>query len=92
MLLLYDRTAFFENGTELRITFDRNIRYRTDDLNLHTSLEGKRLLNEGDVMVEIKGCGAFPLWLINYLSDNKIRKTSFSKYGTAYKREILKSI
>ena len=90
MLLLYDRLAFFEEGTDLRITFDRNIRYRNKDLNLHTSLDGIPLFNNGEVMVEIKATGAFPMWLVDYLSKNKIRKTSFSKYGTAYTREYKK--
>ena len=90
MLLLYDRSAFFEEGTDLRITFDRNIRYRNKDLNLHTSLNGIPLFNNGEVMVEIKATGAFPMWLVDYLSKNKIRKTSFSKYGTAYTREYKK--
>ena len=90
MLLLYDRSAFFEEGTDLRITFDRNIRYRNKDLNLHTSLDGIPLFDNGEVMVEIKATGAFPMWLVDYLSKNKIRKTSFSKYGTAYTREYKK--
>jgi hypothetical protein len=57
---------------------------------LHTSLDGIPLFNNGEVMVEIKATGAFPMWLVDYLSKNKIRKTSFSKYGTAYTREYIK--
>ena len=34
--------------------------------------------------MEIKTSGAIPLWLTRFLSENKIYKTSFSKYGTAY--------
>ena len=34
--------------------------------------------------MEIKTSGAIPLWLTRFLSENKIYKTSLSKYGTAY--------
>lgn len=87
MLLLYDREAYLEN--DLRITFDTNVRYRLNDLNLSTSLDGIELI-EGLILMEIKTINAMPLWLVKLLSDNKIYKTSFSKYGTAYKKIILK--
>jgi hypothetical protein len=42
-------------------------------------------------MWEIKSpVDAFPLWLVKILSKHKLYKASFSKYGTAYTREILK--
>ena len=34
--------------------------------------------------MEIKTGTAIPLWMTNILSENKIYKTSFSKYGNAY--------
>ena len=36
--------------------------------------------------MEIKVQQAMPLWLTEILSKGKIYKTSFSKYGEAYKR------
>ena len=84
MLLLYDRTSFVESGGGLRITFDRNIRYRTDRLNLCSGLDGKPILDEGEVMMEVKTEGAYPMWLVKLLNENHIYKTSFSKYGKAY--------
>jgi len=36
------------------------------------------------VLMEIKSSGGIPLWLTQVLSEEKIYKTSFSKYGTAY--------
>lgn len=84
MLLLYDRRAYAEPGTDLRITFDRRIRYRTDRLSLSEGLDGTLLLPEGRVLMEIKTGTAYPLWLARLLSDEGIYKQSFSKYGTAY--------
>lgn len=90
MLILYDRTAFEDKYTDLRVTFDKNIRYRTDRLNLHAGLDGIPILSNGEVMMEVKTSGAFPTWLIKLLNENKIYKTSFSKYGTAYQLEEIK--
>ncbi|MBO4940451.1 MAG: polyphosphate polymerase domain-containing protein [Clostridia bacterium] len=87
MLLLYDRTAYHEEGSELRITFDKNIRYRTERLDLCAGLDGTPILDGGRVMMEIKTAGAYPTWLITLLNENGLYKTSFSKYGTAYKME-----
>lgn len=89
VLLLYDREAY--NLGNLRVTFDTNIRYRLTDLNLSTSLEGIQL-DEGVIMMEVKTIHAIPLWLVKLLSDNKIYKTSYSKYGTAYRKVISKMI
>lgn len=88
ILILSDRAAFFDNQIGLRVTYDRNVRYRTEKLNFHTSLDGIPLLPDGNVIMEIKTGTAIPLWLCRLLSENKIFKSSFSKYGTAYKKEI----
>ena len=93
ILILYDRAAFFDPQGDLRVTFDRNVRYRTEQLDFHTSLEGIPLLADGEVLMELKSGTAFPLWLCGALSANGITKSSFSKYGEAYKRELgLKNI
>ena len=53
-LILYDRTAYLEKGTTLRITFDQNIRYRRKELNLHTSLDGALISSvKGMVLMEV---------------------------------------
>ena len=46
------------------------------------------LLNEGVWLMEIKCAGAMPMWLVRVLSEKKIYKTSFSKYGTEYKQYL----
>ena len=86
-LVIYDRVAYFEPGGDLRLTIDYNPRYRLHDLNLTTSMEGISLLEEGQTVLEIKVQEAMPLWLTHILDEGGIRKTSFSKYGNAFKRE-----
>ena len=87
-MILYDRTAYVELEGDLRLTIDENPRYRTHDLDLTRPMEGKPLLREGWSILELKIQGAMPLWLARALSQGKIYKTSFSKYGEAYRREI----
>ena len=89
-LIIYDRTAYFQPGGDLRLTIDRRPRYRTEDLDLTSSLEGIPLLEEGRSILEIKVQGAMPLWLSGILSQEGIFKSSFSKYGEAWKRELAK--
>lgn len=85
MMMCYDRIAYFcPTDEDLRITLDRNIRWRTEDLTLTAAPWGEQLLRPGQSLLEIKCAGAMPLWLVKALSDNGIRRTSFSKYGTAY--------
>ncbi|MBQ8942737.1 MAG: polyphosphate polymerase domain-containing protein [Firmicutes bacterium] len=87
--LAYDRQAYAGiEDSELRITFDKNIRTRRYDVGLEYGDYGRQLLNEGVWLMEIKCAGAMPLWLTDVLSKNKIYKTSFSKYGTEYKQYL----
>lgn len=91
MYISYDRTAFFaKNGSDLRITFDRNITYRNWDLSLEKGSYGDSLLGSDQVLMEIKASEALPLWLVSILSANQIFKTSFSKYGNAYLNSVCK--
>lgn len=87
-LIIYDRVAYFDPNSDLRLTIDENPRYRTKELNLHTSLDGTPLLENGGAILEIKVQGAMPLWLTKILSDGGIYQSSFSKVGEAYKKEM----
>lgn len=86
MYIGYDRTAWAgTEDPELRITFDRNIRWRCDRLTLDAGDDGKRLLPEDQILMEVKIPGACPLWLCRALSAQYIYPASFSKYGACYK-------
>ena len=88
MLIAYERDAYFVKGLpHLRLTFDSNLRYRSDDLLLEDGTEGKPILPEGRYILEVKTDGAMPIWLSHALDKFRILPSSFSKYGTAY-REV----
>lgn len=85
MMLQYERDAFYaKDDHEFRITFDDNIRWRTNDLRLDKGYYGNRLLDPEYVLMEVKVGEAMPAWFVKLLTENRICKTSFSKYGTAY--------
>ena len=85
-----DRYAWVDReNPELRITFDENLRWRTDRLDLTLGADGESLTGPGAVLMEIKIPGTAPLWLARLLSDQRVFPTSFSKYGTCYKNHIL---
>jgi len=88
--IAYDRTALsgLENSA-LRITFDRNIRWRSTSLDLSQGDWGAPLLPPGKTLMEIKIPGASPLWLSRLLSELQIYPTTFSKYGTCYKQHLI---
>lgn len=85
VVISYERDAFFVRDLPaLRITFDSGVRYRNTDLDLTCGSDGKRLLDDGYSLMEIKTDGAMPLWLSHALDELKIFPASFSKYGRAY--------
>lgn len=89
-LIVYERTAYAETDGDLRLTIDENPRYRMDRLSLTGPMDGTLLLERGWTILEIKVQEAVPLWLAAIISEGGITKSSFSKYGEAYCREILK--
>ena len=86
VLLSYEREAFYaRNNHEFRVTFDRNILWRDYDLSLDKGIYGTPILADQKVLMEVKTDGAIPGWMADFLTANKLYKTSFSKYGTAYR-------
>ena len=94
LYLAYDRKAFFGiNNRDLRITFDTNIRSRREDLRLEAGDHGRKLLPSDELwLMEVKAEKTIPIWLSKLLSEYKLFKTSFSKYGTEYKTLIRESL
>lgn len=87
LFLSYNRMAFFDReDTDLRVTFDKNIRTRRTGLRLASSPEDKALLEEGVYLMEIKTANGIPIWLTQLLSKKGIYSASFSKYGTEYQQ------
>ena len=89
MLIACEREAWFDEAhPDLRLTFDRNIRYRESELRLDRGSAGTALLPRDTVLLEIKTAGAMPLWLADALDAEGILPGSFSKYGEAYLRTL----
>ena len=89
VFLSYEREAYYaKDGTSFRVTFDDNILCRHENLSLQSNVYGTPILPEGMVLMEIKCSGGIPLWMTEVLSREKIYKTPFSKYGTAYRTLI----
>lgn len=87
MIVAYKRTAFFGiDDPDLRITFDRDITWRTEKLDISKGVSGNGLLPHDKILMEIKMKGSMPLWLARCLSDNEIYTIPFSKYGMAYSK------
>jgi len=94
--IAYKRLAY--NGADgeknLRVSFDRDIIFRNCSLNDFCrdgicKKNNYRLLDDNNIIMEIKTTSAFPLWLVNLLSINKIFPVSFSKYGTYFTKYVL---
>jgi len=89
LFLSYEREAYYcKDGSDFRITFDENVLCRQKEYKFETEMDGIPVLEEDKVLMEIKCSGGIPMWLTEILSREKLYKTSFSKYGTAYQRII----
>ena len=90
----YDRIALAGVGEDstLRVTFDQNISFREKNLFLWSEGDVMSVLPNEKIVMEIKVDHAVPLWLVSLLSEFKIYKCSFSKYGTYYTNYIAKEL
>ena len=66
------------------VSYYENILCRQEELTLDSEAYGAPVLEPGLVLMELKCAGGIPLWMTHTLSGERIYKTSFSKYGTAY--------
>ena len=93
IVICYDRLAMFGNeDNEFRLTFDGNIRSRTDNLDLRAGDYGTLLSGQPFRIMEIKVADSMPLWMTQILSELKIQTGSFSKYGSIYTQQIIKDM
>ena len=87
--LAYDRKALFPiDNRDLRVTFDTNIRHRRTELRLEAGDHGEPLLPPGLWLMEVKAEKTIPLWLAKLLSEHRMFRTSFSKYGIEYRKYV----
>lgn len=89
LFLSYEREAYYaKDNSDFRVTFDDTVLCRQEDVSLESDAYGTSILPEGMVLMELKCSGGIPLWMTQVLSEQHIYKTSFSKYGTAYRNII----
>jgi hypothetical protein len=90
MAVSYRRQAFFgAHETDLRVTFDRRLRYDAHALELDgTTDAGKTLFDSNLVVVEIKFNDRVPLWLTKLTSRHGFELTRLSKYCSAVDLEF----
>ncbi|TCK93403.1 VTC domain-containing protein [Natranaerovirga hydrolytica] len=82
--LSYERQAFHaKEDKDLRITFDKNIRRRLENLRLEYGSEGEVYIRPDVFVFEIKVSEKLPLWLVKILSKYRCWMQSFSKYSTS---------
>lgn len=85
----YDRTALAgKEDPSLRITFDRNLRWRPVELALEKGDWGDPVLDEDRVVMEVKFPRSAPLWLSALMTEAGVFPVSFSKYGACYTGRI----
>ncbi len=81
IIIDYERTAFVEPITNIRITFDKNI---CGSLNINEFLEGTYekypLQNMGQHVLEVKFDDVLPSYLEKILHENGLQRNTFSKY------------
>lgn len=93
LFLAYNRYAYRGKcDNEFRLTFDYDIRFRENDLNLDKGDYGELLFDKKIYIMEVKSIKGLPIWFCKALSELKIYPSSFSKYGTVYKNKMLKEM
>ena len=93
VFLSYEREAYYsKDKSDFRVTFDENVLSRDNNFSFDEGAYGDYVLPQDKVLMEIKCSGGIPLWMTRALSKEKIYKTSFSKYGTAYSTKIFPKI
>lgn len=95
MQISYDRMAFFDQeDPRFRLTFDKNIRYtRLAGREGAMSRGREQMLLPGNFrLMEVKVSEAYPLWFSELLSREQIHRSSFSKYGVAFKTYLKEEV
>ena len=84
MYVNYKRKAYvYSRDKEVRVTFDRDVTYRSSNICFEDTT-GEKLLEKGQVLMEVKTPAALPLAWVRAFERLNIYPTSFSKYGRAY--------
>ena len=84
ILVYYDRESYVDKKG-LRITFDRDLKFRDRNLNFSKNKKDRSLFSGKEyIIMEVKTSGAMPLWLVKKLSSEHAYPQQFSKIGKIY--------
>lgn len=86
IFIAYDRYSYKSKSTDLRITFDYNLRSRKENLDVKNDSNNIFYFKDDKYIMEIKTSYNYPLWLAELLNKYKIYPGSFSKYGKIYEK------
>lgn len=93
VFLAYDRIALYGNEDPgLRITFDKNIRWRQTALDLSMGDWGVPVCDDKRIVMEVKLISGMPMWLCHAMTELNIYPGSFSKYGTVYQQHLFYNV
>ncbi|MBQ5560683.1 MAG: polyphosphate polymerase domain-containing protein [Lachnospiraceae bacterium] len=94
-LVAYERIALFgKEDPSFRVTFDTNIRYRTEDVRLEAGNHGHLIFDDNTHLMEVKVTGGTPIWFSKLLSKHSAFTNRFSKIASSYTmhQAVLKGI
>jgi hypothetical protein len=85
----YRRHAFADTaGIGLRITFDKDIKYRKTNVNFHRDNVDITVLPPHLMVMEIKSRGVLPQWLTHIMSQHGCLVRTFSKYCQSISNDL----
>lgn len=89
VLINYHRDAYIAVDDEsFRLTLDTTIRSRFSDVYDLEDWSGDSILDEKSALLEVKTKWGYPRWFLDFLSENEVYESSFSKYGIAYRNRL----
>lgn len=89
ILINYERYSYYIRGNkDLRITFDKNVRYRTRKPDLTNGDDMHHVIDKNTYIMEIKSLDSLPLDFSRLLAKLKIYPRSFSKPKHAYLKSL----
>ena len=81
-IISYDRKALHgREDSDIRVTFDKNLRTRTNDLRLENGRYGDTFTPDDFVVMEVKVTNCVPKWFLDEIDKLGLVGIKFSKYS-----------
>ncbi len=91
VIVTYIRQAFVNKfGPQVRITFDKNVKYRGFDFDVHNINCREYVLDPRLIILEIKYNEILPIWISNIIGKYSLKLNTFGKYCTSVERMMNK--